>query len=962
MAYLGHILQPEGVLPSETKVEAVKTFPVPTKIKHVRGFLGLTGFYRRFIKDYAIIAQPLYNLTKKDVPFKWTSKCQTAFNTLKEALISPELLIFPDFSQTFTLATDASGQGIGAVLTQEVDGEARPIGYAGRGLTPAETRYTTTEQELLAVVWGIQHFRVYLEGQKFKLFTDHSALTWILKLTNPQNRLARWVTFLQQFQYEVHHVKGVNNVVPDALSRRHYDVTRTEADDVIDRYPDIHSIKPQTERTVTFNEEISIIHTQNPAPLQEEDQLPWLPTDFDIFDYKFPFPQDHDGLAHIDTILVDSSQKLTKRQEKLLPHLQRKANTSLQELDLSADTIRLKQRQDPFCKQYINLLKFGKAPKNKAEAKALLLREEDFIILNDILYHIFTSQGSKPSNASAQLVVPQNLKTQLLQHHHDNDMAGHVGVSRVISRMRPRYYWPGMISDITEYVLSCKSCNAAKSAHSSFRPELTVRKPAVGPFHTLVIDTVGPLPRTKNGHKHIVCVTDQYSRYVIAWPTPDITAKSIAKKFFEKVICVYGAPKRLLSDNGTGFTSALFKELCSILNIRQIFSPSYSPTSQGQVERMQRSIVQLLRHYVNQKQTNWDAFLPQITWALNTSENQPLGFSSYLLLFGRMPTFPSEINLPDPLNSDSTIQEHLASILENQVDASKFAYERLGKEQEKMKDRYDRNSTNIDLKIGDPVYVFDPKLRVRRTRKKLQKSFTGPFIISKFHTPTSVILKRLTDGKILDKAVTVRRLKRGHVRARTNKWDPLPDPGPEIELSVEDVPESDLTDDPLDPVNTPGDQVVQPAPAPLNPTPDPPPTPPTDPPVDNVIVTDQPSSTLTPHNPSQTNHTLTNSPPDNELSSSLPDILPRRSKRRRVINKRTPTPKNTTASPIKFQNCRATRKNGVRERVIKVLGTKIDRQTNLIKYNCLFEGNRSEWILAPKVNQSVVRVAKSMGT
>ena len=119
------------------------------------------------------------------------------------------------------------------------------------------------------------------------------------------------------------------------------------------------------------------------------------------------------------------------------------------------------------------------------------------------------------------------------------------------------------------------------------------------------------------------------------------------------------------------------------MNVKQVFSPSYTPQSQGAVERAQRSLLQLLRNYVNNKQTNWDQYLYQLTWALNTSENQPLGFSSYFLVFGKMPRFPSEIHLPDPLSTDSTVQEHLSSILENQVEASKFAYQRLEKEQEK---------------------------------------------------------------------------------------------------------------------------------------------------------------------------------------------------------------------------------------------------------------------------------------
>ena len=122
-------------------------------------------------------------------------------------------------------------------------------------------------------------------------------------------------------------------------------------------------------------------------------------------------------------------------------------------------------------------------------------------------------------------------------------------------------------------------CQSAKSTQEVIKSPLTLRDPAPGPFHTLFIDTVGPLPRTQGGYHHIVCVTDQYSRYITAWPSTDVTAKSIARKFYEKIICVHGAPKWLLSDNGSAFISTLFKELCKCFNVTQVLGSSYCPQS-----------------------------------------------------------------------------------------------------------------------------------------------------------------------------------------------------------------------------------------------------------------------------------------------------------------------------------------------------------------------------------------------
>ena len=246
--FLGHVLQAEGVSPNPDKIESIKSYPVPQKVKDVRSFLGLVGFYRRMIPAFGSTAKPLYNLTKKDVPFLWSDECQKAFDQLKAVLTSDSVVAYPDFSKPFILSTDASTTAIAGVLSQQHESGIRPVAFCGRALSPAETRYSITEQELLAVVFSVQHFKVYLEGSPFELQTDHSALKWILTtkdLVSP--RLTRWALFLQGFTFTVTHLKGKLNIVPDALSRRQYDYCETRADKAINEFPDVQAIQPCTE-------------------------------------------------------------------------------------------------------------------------------------------------------------------------------------------------------------------------------------------------------------------------------------------------------------------------------------------------------------------------------------------------------------------------------------------------------------------------------------------------------------------------------------------------------------------------------------------------------------------------------------------------------------------------------------------------------------------------------------------
>ena len=199
--FLGHVVTAEGVHPDPQKVSAVKEFPVPRNVKQVRSFLGLCNYYRKFVRDFAKIAEPLNKLTRKDTVFNWNEACQQAFDTLKTALIEAPILAYPDFNLHFELYVDASNDGIGMVLGQIQNGREVVICYAGRGLNQAERNYSVTEREALSVVEGIKYFQSYLYGRKFTVHTDHNALKWLMQIRDPTGRLARWSLLLQQYDY-----------------------------------------------------------------------------------------------------------------------------------------------------------------------------------------------------------------------------------------------------------------------------------------------------------------------------------------------------------------------------------------------------------------------------------------------------------------------------------------------------------------------------------------------------------------------------------------------------------------------------------------------------------------------------------------------------------------------------------------------------------------------------------------
>lgn len=219
VAYLGHVITENGVKPNPEKTKAVTEFPTPKSPKDIKSFLGLVSYYRRFIPDFSKIAKPLTLLLKKDSPFLWENKQQLAFDELKHKLTSAPVLIYPDFSKPFILTCDASNHAIGAVLSQGPDGQDRPIAYASRTLNKSESNYSTTEKELLAIIFGCKNFRPYLYGRKFRIITDHRPLKWLFNHKDPSSKLQRWRLKLEEYEYEIGYQKGKLNAAADALSR-----------------------------------------------------------------------------------------------------------------------------------------------------------------------------------------------------------------------------------------------------------------------------------------------------------------------------------------------------------------------------------------------------------------------------------------------------------------------------------------------------------------------------------------------------------------------------------------------------------------------------------------------------------------------------------------------------------------------------------------------------------------------
>lgn len=288
--YLGYVLNENGWKVDEDKVECIVKFPTPTNRRETQRFLGLCGWYRRFIANFSGIASPITELTKTKTKFKWTAEAEAAFLKLKSALVSTPVLIMPDYSKPFSIACDASDVAIGAVLTQYFEGEEHPICYFSQKLSSAERKYSVTERECLAVIRAIEKFRGYIEGVRFTVFCDHAALSYLKSLKNPTALMSRWLLRLNAFDFDIQYRKGSINTVPDALSRVEIAPVVFEAELVKDswyrglvesvqkqpeRFPDFRLIGNELYKNCAYKDEDGVVlhKWKKMVPSEEREQL-----------------------------------------------------------------------------------------------------------------------------------------------------------------------------------------------------------------------------------------------------------------------------------------------------------------------------------------------------------------------------------------------------------------------------------------------------------------------------------------------------------------------------------------------------------------------------------------------------------------------------------------------------------------------------------------------------------------
>ena len=684
--YLGHVVSRDGIHTDPSKIAAVKEWPAPKNTRDVRKFLGFTGYYRRFVKGFAAIARPLTDLlighptnTKSKrrrgndnrTPFIWGPVQQDSFDAIKRHLISPPVLAYADYTKPFTLHTDASSSGLGAVLYQEQDGKSRVIAYASRSLKPAEKKYPAHKLEFLALKWAVvEKFHDYLYGSKFEAVTDNNPLTYIFTTAKLDATGQRWVASLSDYNFCIKYRRGRNNADADGLSRK---------------------TDPEPEKVI-FPEVLKAICTSIAVTA---DQCPF-----------------------IESVAVSDSPVWSEN----IPEQMLEAHA------LSTKDWRKAQRDDPTLKVIINNLQSGSRVQSSltqtnpaVDGRYLKHWDRLFLSEDGVLFRKATINEQE----FRQLVIPLEYRDIVFRALHDD--LGHQGRDRTTSLVKQRFFWPGIDFYIRDRVKQCDRCIRRKTLQDKTTELVSIVFSA--PMEIICLDYLS-LERSKGGVENILVITDHFSRYAQAFPTRNQTARTTARVLFENFVVHYGFPARIHSDQGQTFESNLIKELCSLAGIEKSRTTPYHPMGNGQCERFNQTLLKMLGTLEEYQKSDWKAHVPTLVHAYNATFHDSTGYSPYFLMFGRHPRLAIDAFLgltPDDLSAPSQT-EYVRKLRER----LHFAYK---KAQEAAKQSAAQHKRYYDLKVrssgslhpGDRVLVRNVGLRGKQ--KLADKWEQHPYIV-----------------------------------------------------------------------------------------------------------------------------------------------------------------------------------------------------------------------------------------
>ena len=686
--YLAHHVSQKGVFPLKKNLESIAQCLPPDTYTKVKSFVGLVGHYRCFIKGFAKIAAPLYDLTsgdnndKKSEHVDLSPEALEAFDRLKAACLQAPILAFPDFDKPFLLEMDTSGKGLGAVLSQkQADGQYHPIVYASHVMNETEQSYHSNKQEFLTLKWAVtEQFHEYLSPygknrNEFVVHTDNNPLTYIFSSANLDAAGQCWVACLASYNFSLEYQKGKDNTVADFLSQMNERLPEEEVQEYLNKIP-YPGVKAVLHNAIT--------------PIEECAEQGVRPTP--------------------DCQEVCQEEMVGARPARL-------ATTNVTDW-------KLEQKEDPVLYQVVKHLrapcKMFKAALHKVLDKkataAYVKVKEQLLIKNGLLYHK-TRQG--PTNEIVfQFIVPQRNQSTTLDGCHRE--VAHQGQRRSTTLMQECFWWLGMTQNLRNHIKKCGHCRKYDAA-----PLVVPMKPLTcsGPGELLHVDFTSieetvPL-REEPVIWNVLVLQDHFSKYVVGYVVKDQTACTAAKTLRNGYFRLFSVPANLISDQGKAFTGHIITHLCDLYGVQKLRTSPYHAQTNGQVERMNQTIISMIGKLEEDKKACWSEHLLELLLAYNVTRSAVTRYSPYYLLFGRRSRIPVDYLFPTlrDLPHQTKMEVSVAAMQKRLKEAFAVARHLTSEEAAKQCRYYDHKAGAVALQPGDIVMVHTDGLVGKRKVK-----------------------------------------------------------------------------------------------------------------------------------------------------------------------------------------------------------------------------------------------------
>jgi len=435
----------------------------------------------------------------------------------------------------------------------------------------------------------------------------------------------------------------------------------------------------------------------------------------------------------IDPVVVNSVRSTNSLKARLKTHGMN---------DIDTNTWTKAQRTDPTWSSMIKFLEDDELPQDERLAKWISIRSDEFIMSSGLLFRVKLTTREGISDCETKLVVPRTLIGRVMSRFHDDKAeGGHLGVGRVYAKVKEACWWPRMYQDVREWVADCVQC---QSIGKTSAQKATIGGHVVGenPFDCIAMDLLA-MPESWAGNKYVLVVMDYATRYAIAAPVKDKTARTVADALLQHVLLVHGPARRLLSDNGKEFKNVVVAELCRLTNMARVFTSPYNAQCDGMVERFNRTLLKMLGCYVDNGQRDWDVHLPWMIYAYNTSYSTTHSVTPFELTFGRKPNTSLELEIEAEVGRRGVDMGEAKLIISDHVHRMRrqAALMLANKQQREEAVANNHRKSPMSYKVGDVVWLKSPPKLDDGAKLKLAPKWRGPYMVVKVTPPVNVRVK-----------------------------------------------------------------------------------------------------------------------------------------------------------------------------------------------------------------------------